>query len=119
MRLDGFEILHCDAGWRKLSFLRLHADDGTTGISEFNESYGSPALGGIIEAQLGWVMGADARAHERIYGELYARSRQAHGGMAQQAIAAIENALLDMKARALGVPCYELLGGAVRDRLRR
>ncbi len=118
MRLDGYEILHCDAGWRKLSFLRLHGDDGTTGVSEFNESYGSPALGAIIEAQLGWVMGADALAHERISSELYARSRQAHGGMAQQAIAAIENALLDLKARALEVPCYELLGGAVRERLR-
>ena len=35
----------------------------------------------------------------------------------QQAIAAIENALVDLKARALDVPVYELLGGAVRDRL--
>ena len=38
--------------------------------------------------------------------------------MIQQAIGAIENALLDIKARALGVPVYELLGGPVRDRIR-
>jgi L-alanine-DL-glutamate epimerase-like enolase superfamily enzyme len=31
---------------------------------------------------------------------------------------AIENALLDAKAKSLGVPCYELLGGKVRDRVR-
>src|SRR5665213_4102893 len=31
---------------------------------------------------------------------------------------AIENALLDAKAKALGVPCYTLLGGKVRDRVR-
>jgi L-alanine-DL-glutamate epimerase-like enolase superfamily enzyme len=117
MKIDGYEVLHCDAGWRKFSFLRLHADDGTTGISEYNESYGSPGLTGVIEGQLQWVLGANPLAHERISAELYARTRQAHGGMAQQASAAIENALLDLKARALDVPCYELLGGAVRDRL--
>ena len=35
----------------------------------------------------------------------------------QQAMAAIENALLDVKAKALGVPVYALFGGPVRDRL--
>ena len=35
-----------------------------------------------------------------------------------QALGAIENALLDAKAKPLGVPCYELLGGKIRDRIR-
>ena len=118
MKLDGYEILHCDAGWRKFSFLRLHADDGTTGIAEYNESYGSPGLSAVIEGQLEWIMGANPMATERVSSELYARSRQAHGGITQQASAAIENALIDMKARKLEVPCYELLGGMVRDRMR-
>jgi L-alanine-DL-glutamate epimerase-like enolase superfamily enzyme len=38
--------------------------------------------------------------------------------MVQQAIGAIENALLDLNARALGIPVYALLGGPVRDRIR-
>ncbi len=117
MKLESYETLHCDAGWRKFSFLRLVAENGTTGISEYNESYGSPRLTQLIEALLDWVVGHNALAHERISQELYARTRQAHGGMAQQAIAAIENALLDLKARNFDVPVYELLGGAVRDRL--
>ena len=37
--------------------------------------------------------------------------------MVQQAIGAIENAL-DIKAKALGVPVYELFGGPVRERIR-
>ena len=37
--------------------------------------------------------------------------------IAQQAIAAVENALVDLKTRSLGVPVYELLGGAVREEL--
>jgi L-alanine-DL-glutamate epimerase-like enolase superfamily enzyme len=50
--------------------------------------------------------------------QLYAVRRQAAGGVVQQAIGAIENALLDLKAKALGVPVYELLGGPLRDRIR-
>ena len=117
MILDSYETLHCDAGWRKFSFLRLVARDGTTGISEYNESYGSPGLTQVIEGLLQWVVGKHVLAHERISAELYARTRQAHGGIAQQAIAAVENALIDLKARHLDVPVYELLGGMIRERL--
>ena len=47
---------------------------------------------------------------------LHGVTRQAPGGINQQAIAAIENALVDLKAKALGVPVYEMLGGPVRER---
>ena len=117
MKLTGYETLHCDAGWRTFSFLKLTTDEGITGISEFNEGYGSPGLSGVIERLVHFILGSDARAHERLSQQLYALTRQAPGGMNQQAIAAIENALLDIKARSLGVPVYELLGGAIRDRL--
>ena len=56
--------------------------------------------------------------HELIYQDLYCATRPAAGGVVAQAIGAIENALLDAKAKALGVPVYELLGGKVRDRIR-
>ena len=104
MKLEAYQILHCDAGWRKFSFLKLVAEDGTTGISEYNESYGSPGLSGVIEGVLEWALGKNPLAHERLMSELYARTRQAHGGIAQQALAAIENALVDMKARSVDVP---------------
>ena len=39
------------------------------------------------------------------------------GGINRQAVAAIENALLDIKGKALGVPVYDLFGGAVRTRI--
>ncbi len=37
---------------------------------------------------------------------IYAITRQAPGGMNQQAMAAIENALIDVKAKALGIPVW-------------
>lgn len=117
MKLTRYETLHCDAGWRVFSFLKLTADNGLSGIAEYNECYGSPGLTGVIERLAARLLGQDPNAHERLSQTLYAMTRQASGGMVQQAIAAIENALLDLKARSLGVPVYELLGGAVRQRL--
>jgi len=64
-----------------------------------------------------FLIGRDPRPVEAISALLYAATRQAAGGVNQMAIAAIENALVDIKAKALGVPVYEMLGGPVRDRL--
>jgi galactonate dehydratase len=59
----------------------------------------------------------DPRAVGRISASLHAITRLAAGGLNAQAIAAIENACLDIKAKALGVPVHALFGGPVRDRL--
>ena len=63
------------------------------------------------------LIGQDPRWVGRISATLYAQTRQAPGGVNAQAIAAIQNALLDISARALGVPVHALFGGAVRNRL--
>lgn len=118
MRIVSIEDLHCDAGWRVWSFLKVTTDQGVIGWSEYNESYGSKGLTAVIRGLAELLIGRDPRPVERITAELYARTRQAPGGLIQQAIAAIENALVDVKAKALGIPVYELLGGPVRDRLR-
>jgi L-alanine-DL-glutamate epimerase-like enolase superfamily enzyme len=52
---------------------------------------------------------------ERIYWDLYRATRQSPGSVIAKAIGGIENALLDIKAKALGVPVYELFGGPTRD----
>ena len=118
MKITKIEDLHCDAGWRNFSFLRIETDEGITGYSEYNESYGAKGLTGIIQKLGEHLIGEDPRPVERITANLYARTRAASGGLNSQAIAAIENALVDIKARALGIPVYEMLGGPVRDRLR-
>ena len=118
MRITGIEDLHCDAGWRVWSFLKITTDEGITGWAEYNESYGSKGLTAVIRKLADPLVGRNPRPVELISSELYARTRQAPGGMIRQAIAAIENALVDIKARALGIPVYELLGGPCRDRLR-
>jgi galactonate dehydratase len=118
MKITNIESLHCDAGWRVFSFLKISTDDGIVGYSEYNESYGSKGVTGVIEKLRPMVIGSDPLGHEPIFARLYATTRQAPGGINAQAIAAIENALLDVKGKALGVPVYTLLGGAIRNRLR-
>src|ERR1700751_4175701 len=117
MKIVKIEDLHCDAGWRDFSFLKITTDDGIFGWSEYNESYGSSGLTAVIRRLAQSLTGEDPRPIERIMSTYYAVTRQAPGGINQQAMAAIENALLDVKAKALGAPVYALSGGPVPDRL--
>ena len=117
MRITKIEDLHCNAGWRDFSFLKISTDEGVVGWSEFMESYGSEGLSGVIRKLSARLIGWDPRPVEKITAYLHGVTRQSVGGIAHQAIAAIENALVDLKAKALGIPVYEMLGGPVRDRL--
>jgi galactonate dehydratase len=112
------KTLSCSAAWRNYYFVKLTTADGVVGWSEFDEGFGSPGVGAVIETLARRVVGQSAMDHERIREELMAVTRPGAGGVVGQALGAIENALLDAKAKTLGVPCYELLGGKMRDRLR-
>ena len=118
MKITRITDLHADAGWRVFSFLKIETDAGIVGWSEYNESYGSKGLTAVIKKLAELLIGQDPRPVEAITANLYARTRQAPGGLILQAIAALENALVDVKAKGLGVPVCEMLGGPVRDRLR-
>lgn len=118
MRIDSIETLYADAGWRDFAFVKVTADNGLIGYSEYQEGFGSPGVSTVIRHLAPQLVGKDALAHEALYWQLYATTRPAAGGVIAQGLGAIENALLDLKAKHLGVPCYELLGGRLRDRIR-
>jgi L-alanine-DL-glutamate epimerase-like enolase superfamily enzyme len=116
MKVTGLETFFCDAGWRPWIFLKATADDGSYGWAEVTDSHGSPrGLAGIVEDLAPLVIGRDPQATERVYWDLYRATRQSPGGLVAKAIAAIENALLDLKAKAIGVSVCELFGGPTRD----
>src|SRR6266550_3409487 len=55
MKITKIEDLHCDAGWRTNSFLKITTDEGITGWSEYMEGYGVPVyemLGGPVRDRL-------------------------------------------------------------------
>jgi L-alanine-DL-glutamate epimerase-like enolase superfamily enzyme len=118
MKVRQIELLACDAGWRNYHFVKLTTDTGIVGWSEYDEGFGAPGVGAVVERLAPRVIGQPVGDHERIYAELFCATRPGTGGIIALAMAAIENALLDAKAKALGVPVYELLGGKIRDRIR-
>ena len=118
MRIESIETRHCDAGWRDYHFAKVTTAAGVTGWSEYDEDFGSPGVTAAIEHLARRVVGQDGANHERVYADLFCATRPGAGGVVGQAIGAIENALLDAKAKTLGVPCHALLGGKVRDSIR-
>ena len=117
MKVKSYEAFQCDAGWRNFSFLKIVTEDGLAGWSEYNESFGSPGLTGAIHILMPAIIGMDPMDIELINQVLATRTVMSRGGIAREAIGAIENALLDIKGKALGVPVYQLFGGKVRDRI--
>lgn len=126
MKIISIEDVHAAGGVRQsYSFLKVTTDDGIVGWSEFNEESrlepphlsAFPGLTMAIRQIAPGLIGLDPMNVSGIAQTLYAGSRLADGGVAAHANAAIEHALLDIKAKALGVPVYELLGGAIRNRI--
>ena len=116
MKIVKLEDFHADGGWDAYSFLKITTDEGVTGWSEFNESR-RPGMTALIHGLGAALIGQDPRAVARIEAALYAQTRPAAGGLTSHAIAAIVNACLDIKGKALDVPVCELLGGALRERM--
>ena len=116
--IESIETISCDAGWRNYYFIKLKTDNGVVGWSEYDESFGPLGVTQNIKNIARALIGKPALAHELIYTTLYNSKRAMFAGVAGQAIGAIENALLDAKAKILGIPCYDLLGGKLRDKIR-
>ncbi len=117
LRIAAVDTLHCEAGWRNYHFCKVTTDDGIVGWSEFDEGFGSPGVSAVIDAVTAKLIGRSVFDHEAIFTDLLHATRPAAGSVVGQGIGAIENALLDAKAKALGVPVSTLLGGKVRDRV--
>ena len=119
MKIAKIETLHCDAGWRPWSFIKISTDEGITGYSECTDSHGSPmGISAVVSDFEKILLGKDPRPVERHFWDMYNATRQSPGSIIQKAIGGIENALLDIKAKALGIPVYELFGGPVRETVR-
>jgi L-alanine-DL-glutamate epimerase-like enolase superfamily enzyme len=116
MKMVKFEDFHVDCGWEVYSFLKISTDEGIHGWAEFRD-HRRPGVGAAIRGMSELLIGQDPRAIGKIDALLYSFTRTVPGGINQNAAGAILNACLDIKGKALGVPVYELFGGAVRNRI--
>jgi galactonate dehydratase len=100
------------------TFLKIFTDTGHTGVGEATNWPGSPIIEAAARHVGERVLGLDPRRTDFIWTKLY-RDLNWIGpyGASLCAISGLEMALLDLKAKLLGVPCYELLGGAFRKEI--
>jgi L-alanine-DL-glutamate epimerase-like enolase superfamily enzyme len=102
------------AAWG-LPGILVRTDDGLLGTGYTSTlGHGDRAIVDIIESDYGpRLVGQDALCTQRIWEELYWSDAHWVGrtGITQMALAAVDMALWDLKAKALGVPLYKLVGG--------
>ena len=99
-------------------WVQVHTDGGLVGLGE---TYYAPSV--VAAAIHDWfgplLIGRNPHEVERLWEQMFRLSDHAgYGGAEMRAISALDIALWDLKGQALGVPIYELLGGAVRRRVR-
>ncbi len=105
-------------GNRPRLLVRVDTDQGISGWGEAYNHGPDRALVPVLDYLALQIAGHDPRRVEFLYQMLLQSSRFPPGAIGLAAIAAIEQALWDISAKALNVPVYRLLGGAMRDRVR-
>jgi galactonate dehydratase len=122
MKIVGARIYLVRIGALHPVLVELSTDEGIVGVGEGAIAYGhggTATAGMIRDLAESLVIGEDPFRIEAIWSEMYDHSFWAKGGgpIVFAGISAIEQALWDIKGKALGVPVYELLGGKLRDRV--
>jgi L-alanine-DL-glutamate epimerase-like enolase superfamily enzyme len=118
VKITGIDILVAGAGWRNFNFLKVSTDEGLTGWADFSEGNVGGAIAPLIRHIGRHLIGKDPRNIQAAIEELRRRSWGVSIGAAARAIGPMENALVDIKAKSLGVSGHDMLGGALRDPLR-
>ena len=116
MKITGLACDFINDGSRNWPIVRVMTDAGITGIGEAYPVGPDKAVAETVRYFEDWVLGFDPFDGERVWHELYAGSRFPTGSVITAAISGIDQALWDIKGKALETPVYQLLGGKVRDR---
>lgn len=99
-------------------FLKMTTEDGLVGWGEPVVEGKADTVAACVEEMKDYVVGRSAGDIEDMFQVLYRGGFYRGGPVLTSAISGIEQAMWDIKGKALGVPVYELLGGACRERMR-
>ena len=115
MKIDRIESFFVPPRWL---FVRVESADGAVGWGEASLEGYAEAVDGALEALRDRFIGHDPWRIEDIWQVAYRGGFYRGGPVLMSALAGLEQALWDLKGKALDVPAWELLGGQVRDRIR-
>jgi galactonate dehydratase len=99
-------------------FLKVHTDSGLVGLGEPITEGRARTCAAAVEEIAPYLVGKDPRRVVHHWQAIYRHAFYRGGPILTSALSGIDQALWDIKGKALGVPVYELLGGPTRDRVR-
>lgn len=119
MRITGITTHVVGTPWRNLTFVRVHTDEGLTGVGEARMlGHTDALLGYLTEAEANHIAGTDPFAVEDLVQRMKYADFGRAGEIVMSGIACVEMACLDIKGKALGVPVWQLLGGQIHQKVK-
>ena len=115
MKIRSLELFTVAPRWL---FLKITTESGIAGWGEPVVEGRAGTVRAAVEELSDYVVGKDASRIEDLWQVLYRGGFYRGGPVLMSAISGIDQALWDIKGKALGVPVYDLLGGAVREKIR-
>ena len=101
---------------RNFVTLKIETADGITGLGDATlNGRELPVASYLTDHVIPCLIGRDAHQIEDIWQYLYRGAYWRRGPVTMSAIAAVDMALWDIKAKVAGMPLYQLLGGKCRD----
>ena len=117
MKITAARVIVCSPG-RNFVTLRIETDQGVYGIGDATLNGRELSVVAYLEEHvIPCLIAMDPRRIEDIWQFLYRGAYWRRGPVTMRAIAAVDMALWDIKAKMAGMPLYQLLGGKSRDRV--
>ena len=117
MKIQNARVIVCSPG-RNFVTLKIETDEGVFGVGDATLNGRELSVVSYLEDHvIPCLIGRDPRQIEDIWQYLYRGSYWRRGPITMRAIAAVDVALWDIKAKMAGMPLYQLLGGKSRDRV--
>lgn len=118
MKITDVEPIIVDAGWQSWIFVKVTTDEEIVGWGECSQPRAPFAVAAAVKDFKPVIMDKDPRSFEMRFWDMERLAIQGWSGVRSMALAGIELALLDIKAKALGISVIELFGGPTRNSVR-
>ena len=118
MRIEDVRTYEISYERRNLQVVHITTDEGLDGVGEAGLNNSHLAVAGAVAHFRDQLIGEDASRIEHFWQHLHRGTFFRGGVVFAAALSAIDIALWDLQAKALGVPLYRLFGGRVRDKVR-
>lgn len=115
MKIKSIEVFQLPPRWQ---FLKIETDEGISGWGEAAAAGKGAAICGAVKEFEDRLKGKDPFNIEDHWQSMYRGGFYRGGTESMTAMAGIDQALWDIKGKALNTPTYNLIGGKCRDRIK-